>query len=84
MFANVGEIIIYLCTQDAGEVYGERSVLATEVNELENRLLNLSEERDKSLSVLDEVRAGLFISSSTEVDELNFFFSTYRCVESSK
>lgn len=30
--------------------------MATEVNELENRLLSLSEERDKSLSVLDEVR----------------------------
>ncbi|XP_013735423.2 myosin heavy chain, non-muscle isoform X3 [Brassica napus] len=44
---------------DAGEVYGERSVLATEVNELENRLLSLSEERDKSLSVLDEMRGVL-------------------------
>ncbi|CAH8301207.1 unnamed protein product [Eruca vesicaria subsp. sativa] len=44
---------------DAGEVYGERSILSTEVNELENRLLNLSEERDKSLSVLDEMRGVL-------------------------
>ncbi|XP_010422521.1 PREDICTED: uncharacterized protein LOC104707794 isoform X1 [Camelina sativa] len=44
---------------DAGEVYGERSILTTEVNELENRLLNLSEERDKSLSVLDEMREEL-------------------------
>ncbi|KAL0730553.1 hypothetical protein Bca4012_026646 [Brassica carinata] len=44
---------------DAGEVYGERSILTTEVNELENRLLNLSEERDKSLSVLDEMRGVL-------------------------
>ncbi|XP_010455940.1 PREDICTED: uncharacterized protein LOC104737456 isoform X3 [Camelina sativa] len=44
---------------DAGEVYGERSILTTEVNELENRLLNLSEERDKSLSVLDEMRGEL-------------------------
>ncbi|KAF8053290.1 hypothetical protein N665_1436s0006 [Sinapis alba] len=44
---------------DAGEVYGERSVLATEVNELENRLLSLSEERNKSLSVLDEMRGVL-------------------------
>lgn len=45
-------------SQDAGEVYGERSILTTEVNELENRLLSLSEERDKSLAVLDEVCAG--------------------------
>lgn len=36
-------------------MYGERSILTTEVNELENRLLSLSEERDKSLAVLDEV-----------------------------
>lgn len=45
-------------SQDAGEVYGERSILSTEVNELESRLFNLSEERDKSLSVLDEVSSG--------------------------
>ncbi|EOA20334.1 hypothetical protein CARUB_v10000640mg [Capsella rubella] len=44
---------------NAGEVYGERSILTTEVNEFENRLLNLSEERDKSLSVLDEMRESL-------------------------
>jgi hypothetical protein len=39
----------------AGEVYGEKSILATEAKELENRLLNLSEERNKSLAVLDEM-----------------------------
>jgi hypothetical protein len=49
--------------QAAGEVYGERSILTTEVNELENRLISLSEERDNSLSVLDEVRAGHTIRS---------------------
>ncbi|EOA40060.1 hypothetical protein CARUB_v10008752mg [Capsella rubella] len=45
----------------AGEVYGEKSILATEVKELENRLLNLSEERNKSLAVLDEMRGSLEI-----------------------
>ncbi|KAL1216533.1 hypothetical protein V5N11_030174 [Cardamine amara subsp. amara] len=45
----------------AGEVYGEKSILATEVKELENRLLNLSEERNKSLAVLDEMRETLEI-----------------------
>lgn len=50
-------IFIFYVTQDAGEVYGERSILSTEVTELENRLLNLSEDRDKSLSVLHEVCA---------------------------
>ncbi|KAK8541486.1 hypothetical protein V6N13_137905 [Hibiscus sabdariffa] len=37
----------------AGEVYGEKAILVTEVKELENRLLSLSDERDKSLSILD-------------------------------
>ncbi|VVA89815.1 unnamed protein product [Arabis nemorensis] len=45
----------------AGEVYGEKSILATELRELENRLLSLSEERNKSLSVLDEMRETLEI-----------------------
>ncbi|KAL0724118.1 hypothetical protein Bca4012_038717 [Brassica carinata] len=45
----------------AGEVYGEKSILATEAKELENRLLNLSEERNKSLAVLDEMRETLEI-----------------------
>ncbi|KAL9304868.1 hypothetical protein AtEden1_Chr1g0002631 [Arabidopsis thaliana] len=44
-----------------GEVYGEKSILATEVKELENRLLNLSEERNKSLAILDEMRGSLEI-----------------------
>ncbi|RIA04111.1 hypothetical protein BRARA_K01691 [Brassica rapa] len=46
---------------NAGEVYGEKSILATEAKELENRLLNLSEERNKSLAVLDEMREALEI-----------------------
>ncbi|KAG2267558.1 hypothetical protein Bca52824_062113 [Brassica carinata] len=46
---------------NAGEVYGEKSILATEAKELENRLLNLSEERNKSLAVLDEMRETLEI-----------------------
>ena len=41
--------------QHAGEVYGEKAILATEVRELQSRLLSLSEERDKSLAILDEV-----------------------------
>ncbi|XVF32619.1 hypothetical protein REPUB_Repub17cG0098000 [Reevesia pubescens] len=39
----------------AGEVYGEKAILATEVRELQSRLLSLSEERDKSLAILDEM-----------------------------
>ncbi|PKI70598.1 uncharacterized protein LOC116187927 isoform X2 [Punica granatum] len=40
----------------AGEIYGERAILATEVRELQSRLLSLSDERDRSLAILDEMR----------------------------
>ncbi|KAF3793046.1 hypothetical protein EJ110_NYTH02435 [Nymphaea thermarum] len=43
----------------AGEVYGEKSILATEARELQSRLLHLSEERDKHLSLIDEVSRDL-------------------------
>ncbi|OVA20065.1 Ubiquitin system component Cue [Macleaya cordata] len=39
----------------AGEVYGEKAILATEVRELQSRLITLSDERDKSLAILDEM-----------------------------
>ncbi|XP_065861176.1 uncharacterized protein [Euphorbia lathyris] len=39
----------------AGEVHGEKSILATEVKELQARLLSLSDERDKALAILDEM-----------------------------
>ncbi|KAL0371338.1 UNVERIFIED_CONTAM: hypothetical protein Sangu_0451900 [Sesamum angustifolium] len=40
----------------AGDVYGEKAILATELRELQSRVLSLSIERDKSLAVLDELR----------------------------
>lgn len=40
----------------AGEVYGEKAILATEVKELHSRLLNLADERDKSLAIVDEMQ----------------------------
>lgn len=43
----------------AGEVYGEKSILATEVKELQTRLLGLSDEKDKSISILDEMQKTL-------------------------
>ncbi|XP_073142420.1 uncharacterized protein [Henckelia pumila] len=39
----------------AGEVYGEKAILATELRELQSRLLLLSDEKDKSLAVVDEM-----------------------------
>lgn len=43
----------------AGEVYGEKAILATEVRELRSRLVGISEERDQSLAILDEMRQSL-------------------------
>ncbi|CAH9111533.1 unnamed protein product [Cuscuta epithymum] len=43
----------------AGEVHGEKAILATEVKELQSRLLSMADERDRSLAVLDEMRQNL-------------------------
>lgn len=43
----------------AGEVYGEKAILATELRELQSRVISLSDERDKSLAILDEIRQTL-------------------------
>ncbi|CAK7348180.1 unnamed protein product [Dovyalis caffra] len=43
----------------AGEVYGEKAILATEVRELQARLLSLSDERDNALAILDEMHQTL-------------------------
>ncbi|KAG7967461.1 hypothetical protein I3843_08G100100 [Carya illinoinensis] len=40
----------------AGEVYGEKAILATEVRDLQSQLLSMSDERDRSLAILDEFR----------------------------
>ncbi|KAK8928220.1 hypothetical protein KSP39_PZI017310 [Platanthera zijinensis] len=39
----------------AGEVYGERSILAAEARELQSRLLKMSEERNEYLSITEEL-----------------------------
>lgn len=36
-------------------MYGEKSILATEVRELQSRVLSLADERDKSLAILNAV-----------------------------
>ncbi|KAL8513557.1 hypothetical protein ACS0TY_012869 [Phlomoides rotata] len=43
----------------SGEVYGEKAILGTELRELQSRVLSLSDERDKSLAVLDEMKQTL-------------------------
>ncbi|XP_058008688.1 uncharacterized protein LOC110658749 isoform X2 [Hevea brasiliensis] len=43
----------------AGEIYGEKAILATEARELQARLISLSEERDKALAILDEMQQTL-------------------------
>ncbi|ONK62835.1 uncharacterized protein A4U43_C07F8620 [Asparagus officinalis] len=54
----------------AGEVYGEKSVLSTEARELQSRLLNLSDERDKSFSVIEEIREALEARIADAKDEI--------------
>ncbi|XP_075483035.1 uncharacterized protein LOC142523206 isoform X3 [Primulina tabacum] len=55
----------------AGEVYGERSILATELRELQSRVLHLSDERDKSLAVLDEMCQTLKMRLAAAENEIN-------------
>ncbi|XP_020108299.1 uncharacterized protein LOC109724064 isoform X2 [Ananas comosus] len=43
----------------AAEIYGEKSILATEARELLSRLASLSDERNKSLTIIEEVRQTL-------------------------
>lgn len=54
----------------AGEVYGEKAILATEVKELQSRLLGLADERDKSLTVLDEMRLTLEVRMAAAEKEM--------------
>lgn len=65
IFKNVEEIKKMLIhakeanDMHAGEVYGEKSILATEVKELQARLLGLTDEKEKSLLMLEEMRKTL-------------------------
>lgn len=43
----------------AGEVYGERAILATEARELRSRLAQLSADKDKAFSMIDEMQENL-------------------------
>lgn len=54
----------------AGEVYAEKAILATELKELQLRLLNLSDERSKSLEILEEMRVALEIRLATALKEI--------------
>ncbi|KAI4295216.1 hypothetical protein MLD38_040534 [Melastoma candidum] len=58
----------YANNMHAGEVYGEKAVLATEFRELQSRLRCLSDERDKALSILDET-SKIMESRILEADE---------------
>ncbi|KAL2556813.1 uncharacterized protein Fot_01552 [Forsythia ovata] len=53
----------------AGEVYGEKAILATELRELQSRVFSLSDERDKSLAILDEMRQTLEVRIAVAENE---------------
>ncbi|KAL0458065.1 UNVERIFIED_CONTAM: hypothetical protein Slati_0433700 [Sesamum latifolium] len=54
----------------AGEVYGEKAILATELRELQSRVLCLSDERDKSLAVLHEMQQTLEVRLAAAENEI--------------
>ncbi|GFP82010.1 hypothetical protein PHJA_000344300 [Phtheirospermum japonicum] len=57
-------------SRHAGDVYGEKAILATELRELQSRVLSLSDERDKSLTVLDEMRQTLEVRLAAAENEI--------------
>ena len=71
-------LFIYLLfwMQHAGEVYGEKAILATETRELQSRLKSLSEERVKGLAILDEV---LLYSSLSPSPLILMYFGVQIC-----
>ncbi|KAL4588207.1 hypothetical protein LXL04_001089 [Taraxacum kok-saghyz] len=54
----------------AGEVYAEKAILATEMKELQVRLFTLSDERNKSLGILNEMHEALEIRLATALKEI--------------
>ncbi|URE41805.1 hypothetical protein MUK42_17635 [Musa troglodytarum] len=54
----------------AGEVYGEKAILATEARELQFRLLSLSDKRNKSLSMIEEIRQTVEASLAATEEEI--------------
>ncbi|KAL7151362.1 hypothetical protein ABFS83_04G025400 [Erythranthe nasuta] len=54
----------------AGEIYGEKAILATELKELQSRVLSLSDERDKYLEVLDEMHQTLQVRLAAAENEI--------------
>ncbi|CAH1417640.1 unnamed protein product [Lactuca virosa] len=54
----------------AGEVNAEKAILATELKELQLRLLTLSDERNYSLRILNEMREALEIRLSVALKEI--------------
>ncbi|KAI3526776.1 hypothetical protein L1887_06039 [Cichorium endivia] len=76
IFAKVDELKLALGRakeandMHAGEVYAEKAILATELKELQLRLFTLSDERNKSLSILDEMRGALEIRLATALKEI--------------
>jgi hypothetical protein len=54
----------------AGEVYGERSILSTEARELQSRLLSLTDDKNKSLKIMEEIHQSLEARLAAATDEI--------------
>nr|GEU86222.1 hypothetical protein [Tanacetum cinerariifolium] len=55
----------------AGEVCAEKAILATELKELQLRLFTMSDERNRSLAILDEMRQALEIRLASAMNIIN-------------
>lgn len=72
MFFDKKYGVLVFCLQQAGEIYGEKAVLCTELKELQSHVLSLSDERNESVATLHEVISVVVLSSS--IYHLFFFF----------
>ncbi|KAI3742727.1 hypothetical protein L1987_60421 [Smallanthus sonchifolius] len=54
----------------AGEVNAEKAILATELKELELRLFTLSDDKNRSLEILDEMRRALEVRMAAALEEI--------------
>ncbi|CAA2995941.1 uncharacterized protein LOC111369878 [Olea europaea subsp. europaea] len=59
MFFDKKYGVLVFCLQQAGEIYGEKAVLCTELKELQSHVLSLSDERNESVATLHEMNQTL-------------------------
>ncbi|KAJ6808863.1 laminin subunit beta-1-like [Iris pallida] len=54
----------------AGDIHGEKAILSTEARELQSRLLSFSDEKERSFSIIEEIRQTLEARLAASQDEI--------------